>query len=96
MTLGALLLVLVGAPAPPIGAANPPPQVKLYCRYEAPATIFGARRKTCLTAEQWQKKIQEGEAASHIMLREYLGDTNCMGQGLCSNMTLTGPSGAQR
>ena len=95
MAFGALLVLLMGAPAPAPSAANPPPEVRLYCRYEASKTPFGGRRKTCLTAEQWEKKIQEGEAASHIMLREYLGDTNCMSQGLCSNMALV-PSGAQR
>ena len=87
MAFGALLFILAGAPAPPVDAANPP-QVKLYCRYEAPSTPFGARRKTCLTAEEWEKKVQQGEAASHIMLREYLGDTNCMSKGLCTNMSL--------
>jgi hypothetical protein len=95
MMVGALLLMLVGAPAAPAGVANQP-QVKLFCRYEAPATIFGARRKICLTAQEWEKKAQEGEAASHIMLREYLGDTNCMGQGLCTNMSLRRPSRTKR
>jgi hypothetical protein len=95
MAFGALLLILAGAPAPPVSAANPP-QVRLICRYEAPATIFGARRKMCLTAEEWEKRVQQGEAASHIMLREYLGNTNCMGQGLCTNMTQGRPSRPKR
>jgi hypothetical protein len=96
MELSALLLMLAGAAAQPPVAGSNPPQVRLICRYEAPTTIFGARRKLCLTAQEWEKRVQEGEAASHIMLREYLGNTNCMGQGLCTNMQMTRPSRAKR
>jgi hypothetical protein len=81
MGLEALLLMLAGVEAETV--ANPA-EVRLICRDDQPVTLFASRRKMCLTAQEWEKRAQEGEAATHIMLRDYLGNTQCLGKGICT------------
>ncbi len=80
-----LLLMLAAAQSAEPAAAPESSKVKLICRYDAPTSLFMARRKMCLTAEEWEKRTKDGHEASRTMLNDYLGDTNCLGNGICTN-----------
>lgn len=84
---GFLLLAMLGLQTElAAGEALPLPEVKLVCRYDKKLTLFALPRKMCLTAPEWEKRDQEGEAASQLLKRGYLGDTNCLGKGVCTDL----------
>ena len=82
--IGSMLLMLAGLQAAGPDTPPDPPREKLICRYDPPIALFFSGRRMCLTAAEWEQRAKEGEAASHMMLREYLGNTECLNGGVCA------------
>jgi len=70
----ALLAVALAAPAVAADPAKPAApgadKDKLICRREVPIGSLIARRKMCLTKEQWQKRADDGNATARSLVED--------------------------
>lgn len=84
--IGYSILMLAGAQAIEPVSASQPPAEPLICRYDAPINTFISGRRMCLTAAEWEKRARHNNEAARKMLYDYMGNTNCLDNGICTDL----------